>query len=41
MPGAPEREVLLRWVALHYGDDLSRRVRAYLDQREHAERSAP
>lgn len=30
MPGAPEREVLLRWVELHYGEDLATRVRAYL-----------
>ena len=30
MPGASEREVLLRWVELYYGEDLAARVRAYL-----------
>ncbi len=34
MPGAPERDVLLRWVALHYGEALSSRVLAYLQERE-------
>lgn len=28
MPGAPESEVLLRWVELTYGAELSARVRA-------------
>jgi hypothetical protein len=32
-PGASEREMLLRWVALEYGEDLARRVTAYLDER--------
>jgi hypothetical protein len=31
MPGASEREVLLRWVALHYGDDLACRVARRLE----------
>ena len=30
MEGASEREVLLRWVELHYGGDLAGRVREYL-----------
>ena len=34
MPGASEREVLLRWVSLHYGPDLAARVTAYLDARK-------
>ena len=34
MPGASEREVLLRWVSLHYGQDLGARVAAYVDGRE-------
>lgn len=33
MQGAPEEEVLLRWVALHYGSDLGDRVRRYVDAR--------
>lgn len=31
MAGASEREVLLRWVELNYGEDLARRVRARLE----------
>jgi hypothetical protein len=26
MPGASEEEVLLRWVALNYGEELARRI---------------
>ncbi len=33
MAGASERQVLLRWVALTYGEDLSRRVESYLETR--------
>lgn len=33
MPGSSEREVLLRWLALSYGEDLSLRVKAYLESR--------
>ena len=33
MPGASEQEVLLRFVEVHYGRELARRVRAYLDAR--------
>ena len=29
-PGTTELELKLRWVELHYGADLARRVRAYL-----------
>lgn len=29
MAGASEREVLLRWAALAYGEELAARVRAY------------
>jgi hypothetical protein len=32
-PGLDEREVLLRFAALHYGDELAARVRGYLDRR--------
>jgi hypothetical protein len=32
MPGASERELLLRWVALEYGAELARRVDAYLKE---------
>ena len=34
MPGASVRDVLLRWVSLHYGHDLAERVAAYVDGRE-------
>ena len=34
MPGATEREVLLRWVSLHYGRELAERVAAYMNGRE-------
>ena len=34
MPGAPERDVMLRWVTLQYGEELGRRVRSYLDARD-------
>jgi len=33
MPDATEREILLRWIALEYGNDLSTRVAAYLRKR--------
>jgi hypothetical protein len=33
MAGASERQVLLRWVALTYGDDLYRRLKDYLETR--------
>lgn len=33
MPGASERDVLLRWVALQYGSDLAERVRRYMQAR--------
>jgi hypothetical protein len=32
-PDLSEREVLLRWVALHYGEELAERVRAYTAER--------
>jgi hypothetical protein len=32
-PGASETEIDLQYVALHYGQDLADRVRAYLDVR--------
>lgn len=32
-PELDESEVLLRFVELHYGDDLSQRVRRYLERR--------
>ena len=32
-PELSETEVLLRWVALHYGEDLAERVRSYLLRR--------
>jgi hypothetical protein len=32
-PGLAEREVLLTFAEIHYGPDLARRVRAYLQQR--------
>ncbi|MFQ5742206.1 MAG: hypothetical protein ACE5HV_01320 [Acidobacteriota bacterium] len=31
MPGATDTEIGLAFVALHYGDELARRVRAHLD----------
>ena len=34
MPHATEREVQLRWVALHYGDELARNVAAHLERAE-------
>ncbi len=34
MPDATEKEVQLTFVRLWYGEDLARRVRQYLDQRE-------
>jgi hypothetical protein len=34
MPGASERDVLLRWVSLCYGHDLAARVTACLDDRK-------
>ena len=34
MPDASERELLLRWAALHYGEELAGRVRRYLDERQ-------
>ena len=34
MPGASEREVLLRWVSLNYGRDLAERVAAYMNDRQ-------
>jgi hypothetical protein len=33
MPGASEHEMLVRWVALHYGTELSERVRRYVQAR--------
>ena len=33
MPDATDTDVLLKWVALTYGDDLSSRVRRYLVSR--------
>lgn len=33
-PEADEREVLLRFVALHYGEDLAAAVRRHLEERE-------
>jgi hypothetical protein len=32
-PGASETEIDLQYVALHYGQDLADRLRAYLDTR--------
>ena len=34
MPGASERDVLNRWVALNYGSDLAERVRKYVAARD-------
>lgn len=34
MPGASEREVLLRWVALNYGAELAEHVRRYVHERD-------
>lgn len=34
MPGAPESEVMIRWVALHYGESLAAGVRRRLAQSE-------
>lgn len=34
MPGASEREVLLRWVALNYGGELADHVRRYVLERD-------
>ena len=33
MPDADEREVALRWLELHYGKDIGRRVRAWMARR--------
>ena len=33
-PEADEREVGLRFVALHYGEELAAKVRRYLEERE-------
>ena len=33
-PGVSEREVGLRFVALHYGEKLAAKVRRYLDERD-------
>ena len=34
MPDAPRREVVLRWSEIHYGTDLTARVRRYLADRD-------
>jgi hypothetical protein len=33
-PERTEREILLRWVALHYGEELERELRLYFSTRE-------
>jgi hypothetical protein len=33
-PETSERELLLRWAAVNYGEDLAERVRRYLDERQ-------
>ncbi len=35
LPGISEQEMLFRWLAIHYGADLERRVRAYIEARSH------
>ncbi len=32
-PSLDDREIKLRWVALHYGEELSAKVRRHLEQR--------
>jgi len=34
MPGATQQEIHLRWCELHYGRELTDRLRAYLRERE-------
>src|SRR4051812_6742908 len=34
MPGASEAEVMNRWLALNYGEDLARRVRDFVHERK-------